>query len=230
MFGKIGERIFPEKRRPEEKRREHLKEGIEPIRAYVGTPEQFQQHPGKEKEIEDTGSETYGISPVNGLNKLSKYFVNCTGLIAAGQDKKTSENISFTSHNDPGFFLFNEKNKNKFIEELGRRLGDLKKRSADRTIDAVIFGGNYLDYPENSKKEYVESVRLLSWEVRQALGFEPLIIVGPKSTAGGEDIFYDNGNRQLYAIRSKVGKSSTESFYPSELDRKIKEWDKELGD
>ncbi len=229
MFEKIGEKIIPEKRQPEEKRRpEHLKKGINPITACVGTREQFRQEPGKEKEIEDTVSETYCISSVNSLNKFSKGFVNCTGLVAVGLDKKTGENISFVSHEDPGFFLFNEKNKNKFINDLRQRFEELQKRSAGRTIDAIIVGGNYLNYPEHSKKEYIESIRLLSEEVTKSLGFEPLVIVGPKTTGGGDDVFYDNEHRRLYIMRREVGKSTTESFHPSELDSQMKKWDKEL--
>lgn len=228
MFKELREKIFPEKRQEPKDVREHLKKSINRIMACIGTPEQFKQYPDKEKEIEDTCSETYGISSVNSLNKLSKKFVNCTGLVAVGQDKKTGENISFVSHGDPGVFLGNEKDKQKFINDLRQRFEELQKRSAGRTIDAIIVGGNYLDYPEHSKKEYVESIRLLSEEVTKSLGFEPLVIVGPKITGGGDDVFYDNKQRRLYIMRPKVGKSTTESFYPSELDSRMKERDKEL--
>lgn len=230
---------------------EHLKEGVNPIIACIGTREQFKQD--KEFDVylkmtsnqserqnvdyygdpielanqnfKNAGAYTYTISPVDNLDKFSEHFKNCTGLVVAGQDKKTGENISFASHQDPYYFL-RERNKNVFMKDLKDQLEELKKRSKEGTIDAVIVGGNYLD-PDaryNYQRDYLASIKLLSEETRQILGFEPVVMTGPKIVSGGDNIFYANGSRRLYIIRPEVGDRSSESFIHSDISAQERRW------
>lgn len=124
----------------------HLKEGIRPIRACIGTPEQFEhtdkQFFQKKREVEDIlfedtllkghrhnvdyygackdltaknfkcgGRDSYVISTVDNLDKFSKLFKNCTGIIVTGQEKKTGENISFLSHQGTYYKFLNSKHR-----------------------------------------------------------------------------------------------------------------------
>lgn len=253
IIKRLRRKIFPEKHRAE-----HLKEGIKPITVFIDTPEQFRQSFDIEKKFINTwlmtrgerisnidlygnpenlnyqgfkngGEKTYVISQVDSRGKFSKGFTNCTGLVAVGQDNKTGENISLMSHENPGFFLEGEQNKNKFINDLRQRLEELQKKCVDSTIDAGIIGGFYPKW-FFSKTTYIESIKLLSEEVTRAFSFEPLVIAGPKTNGLDEDhVFFDTEQRNIYIMRSDVGKSFNESFYPSDLDNRMKKWNKQLG-
>ncbi|MDD4995879.1 MAG: hypothetical protein PHW15_00165 [Patescibacteria group bacterium] len=233
---------------------EHLREGIKPIMACVGTPDDFPEPIKKVmskenklvnvnfyenfiglslKRFKNAGEYSYVISNINNKNKFSECFLNCTGLIVAGFSKKTNENISFVSHQNPGFFLESENNKKKFSKDLRQRLLKLKDKSLDKTIDAVIVGGNYFSQQGKVNEfgeDYFASIKLLSEEVLKILGFEPVVIIGPKiidRNHGDEDIFYDNKNRQLYIVRLSVDNKTAKSFIPSDLEEQSKNWDKD---
>ena len=128
---------------------EHLREGVPAIMACVGTPDEFRENPGAEKfafyedvfdvpgadnvdyhgrpaflarqNFKNGGRESYVISPVDNLDKFSRSFKNCTGIVVAGYDKKTGENISFLSHEDPGYFLDQETNRSNFVSDFRQR-------------------------------------------------------------------------------------------------------------
>ncbi len=231
--------------------RSHLKKGVRPIMACVETREQLEENPSMELEmflentskLEDAknidyyskpedldkqnfrnaGYESYVISTIDGANKFSKSFKNCTGLVVSGVDKATGKNISFVSHEDPGYFLEGRENKNKFIRDLEHQLREFKERSVEGTIDAVIVGGNYFrrgDY----RMDYLGSIELLSEEVSKFLGFKPLVMTGPKTAHGSDNIFFDNENKRLYIVRPEVGDETTESYMPNEIDKQKKKW------
>lgn len=178
--------------------------------------------------FKNAGRGTYTISPVDNSDKFSKGFRNCTGLLVAGQNKETGENISFFTHQDPYFFLRENEKKNKFVNDLKEQIRELKEKSADKTIDAVIIGGNYFKGKhhddERYRQDYRESVKLLSEEAQKLLGFEPAVITGPKTISGDDDIFYDNEHRRVYIIRPYVGIPSTESFSPNDIKNQEKKW------
>lgn len=233
---------------------EHLKEGVKPIMAGIGTPDQFKSHPGAEEEMfrdinsnksrilnvdyygnpkdlaeqkfKNAGESSYAISPIDNSNKFSKGFANCTGLVVAGQDKETGENISFLSHQDPSHFLEERDNKKgHFLDDLRQRLNELKERSVDGTIDAIIVGGNYFKNEEGYKKQYLGSIKLLSEEALKILGFEPVVMTGPKRVGYGRDnVYYDNEQRRLYIMRPEVGNATTESYVRSKIEEQEKKW------
>ena len=221
----------------------HLKEGIPAIIACVGTHEQFGENPGAEEiafrdrtpEIPETYNvdytkspegRSYVISPISSSDKFSRGYGDCTGLVAAGRDKKNTENVSFLSHQDPKYFLSSEVNQNNFVSDLEQRLSELKQRCNEGTIDAVIVGGSYREeYPE-FQKNYPDSIALLSKEVEKILGFEPMVMTGPKTQKKGgmESVFYQNKERRLYISRPEVGNASTESFVSSAVKDQEKKW------
>lgn len=179
----------------------------------------------KKRDFLNAGWNTYVLSVVDNNNKFSEGFFDCTGLIVAGIDKETGKNISFLSHQDPKEFLL-EKKKD-FIKHLEQRLADIKNRCVLGTIDAVIVGGKYLagnnSKGVSNKKIYLDSIELLSLEIKKTLGFEPVVINGPKKISGKDDIYYDNENRRLYFLRQKVNED-TGSFTQSSIEEEKKKW------
>jgi len=243
---------------------EHLKEGINPILACVGTLWSFHNDgrmvsaivdgkilngqnvdfKGEPKELqkmgfENGGVDSYVISPVDHFDKYSEKFYDCTGLVVAGIERGTAQKISFMSHQNPAYFLNNDNSK--FSEALKKQMRMIEDRCEKGTIDAVIFGGKYAKVKEFKEsdphrdifiKEYLDSIKFLSKEVKDSIGFEPLVIVGPKTFPGGDYVFYDNGGRQLYIVRTEVDKDdmqknefdAAQSFLPSELEKVRKSW------
>ena len=228
---------------------EHLTEGIHPIMTCAGTQEYFKKNatgkenilnskesilyglhdvdyygdPQKLKELKfkNAGSYSYVISPVDNKDKISHEYYNCTGVIVTGHDKNTDQDISFLSHQDPGYFITSDHRDN-FSEDLIHRLNEIKERCIEGTIDAVIIGGNYLPEEPDYQKNYTKSIKLLSDKISQVLGFVPAIVIGPKNTPGPDNVLYENKKRRLYMARPKIGMKSTESFSPTEL-KKVKE-------
>src|SRR3989344_1434835 len=129
---------------------EHLRADIKPIMTCVGTRADFGDHPGpmvifenpKSKKVVNNaghvdyygnsreltnkgfrnhGDYSYVISTIDKQDKFSDGFRNCTGLLVAGQDKNTGENISFLSHEDPGYFLSSD-GKPHFLIDFRERL------------------------------------------------------------------------------------------------------------
>lgn len=238
------------------KPQEHLKEGVKPIIGCIGIPNDFnfdwdtveqrvmeKQFGNSLGEVHDVdyysdpdylkrnnflnnGYSTYVISPVDDIDKLSTRFLDCTGLVVTGIDKKTGKNISFLSHQDPKEFLSD--NKDQFTVHLRQRFAEIKDRCIPSTIDAVIIGGNYITLPKSRspyKQNYLNSIKLLSLETKQALGFEPSVINGPKQDMGEDKVYYDNENRRLYFIRPKVN-PDTGSFVYSDIEEEKKRWKK----
>ena len=237
---------------------EHLTGGIRPIMACVGSysdygvvektaiGEKFSEQLGNTHNVDYDGLSsdlaekkflggegTWTISTIDNLDKFSQGFFDCTGLIVAGRDKETGENISFLSHQDPKKFL--RTNRNDFIVHLQQRLIEIKTRCKPGTVDAVVVGGKYIRIPFDHKgtdidyrQDYLDSIELLSQEVQKTLGFEPVIIGGPKTKRGFSDnIFYKNKDRRLYFIRPRIN-SATGSFTHSGIDEEKGKWE-ELG-
>lgn len=189
---------------------------------YFGDPKELNK-----EGFSNQGKYSYVISVINNQDKFSNKFKNCTGLLVAGQDKNTGENISFLSHEDPDYFLSSEESRQKFMSDLRKRLEEMKGRSADGTIDARIVGGNYfIDKYSLDKftKHYLKSIEVLTSEVSEALGFEPVVVMGPKTIKGQDDVFYDNEHRRLYIMRPVVGDSTSESFIQKEIKDKEGKW------
>jgi hypothetical protein len=194
----------------------HLEKGVKPIMVCVGTPNEFgtdfvkdfdkktkdnpptalnvnylEAHENIERQkFLTNGDQAYVISTVDGLDKGSVGFMNCTGLVVCGVDKITGENVSFLTHQNPiQLFVFN--GKSDFIKHLGQQLKEIKNRCKPGTIDAIVVGGvldsGYKTEDDAYKKDYIECLKLLSGEVIKILGFDPVVVNGPKLTTVGDD-------------------------------------------
>jgi hypothetical protein len=181
------------------------------------------------------GGKTWTISSIDNLNKYSQKFFDCTGLVVTGKDRITRQNISFLSHQDPTKFLKTEKNK--FKSHLEDRLTEIRDRCEKGTIDAVVVGGQYpRDHKDDfhftngrTRKNYLDAIKLISEEVQQVLGFEPVIINGPKLRSDFDNVFYDNKNRRLYFVRPEVN-PDTGSFTNSDIDKEKNKWPEKSDD
>jgi hypothetical protein len=171
----------------------------------------------------------YVISPLNNKGKVSTGYVMCTGVVAVGKDKRTNENISFLSHQFPDIFLPGKSHHGQFVSSLEARLEELKQRSVLGSVDAVIFGGKFYKVGDPFEGEYADSIKLLQNEIRNVLGFDPVVITGPKRykndfEQAGEAVFFDTANRRLYITRPETGDATTESYMPDDIASQTKKW------
>lgn len=214
---------------------EHLKEGIKPIMAGLIDLENLDEESVQRiNEIRDSGENvdwfenssalkergmknpaafTYVISGIDGKNKFSESYGPCTGVALVGIDKKTGENISFLSHQDPEQFL--AKYKNKFSHDLSKSIEKMIHECEPGTVDAVVFGGSADD-----PYEYIDSIKLLGEICKEELGFEPVVLTGPNDyywKGGRTHVYFDTENRRLHIVRPPQGqKISNQSFIPSD--------------
>jgi len=160
------------------------------------------------------GNKTYVISTVDSSDKFSSTFRNCTGLLVSGIDKKTGKKISFLSHQEPTTVLTYKKEM--FKKHLKDRLDEVKDRCNPGTIDALIIGGNYDSSNSSSffTKGYFGTLQLLSNEVKNSLGFDPVVVNGAKRVDGEDvgvyedSVYLDTENSRAYLFRPKVDYNS----------------------
>ncbi|MEX2436691.1 MAG: hypothetical protein WD471_00830 [Candidatus Paceibacterota bacterium] len=151
----------------------------------------FQYGEDKEKGIKSDGIETFVISPISEENLFSDKYLNCTGTVGIGRDKKNGKEIAFLSHQDPEYLLHKDpKNVEKFIEEFSKTLNELVDKSEDKTVEVSIFGGNDDPLDSLSKKtsDYKKVVEILNKTTRDIIGYEPTIIEGPNHGEGAIDV------------------------------------------
>lgn len=177
------------------------------------------------------GKMAYIISPIDNCSKFSIEYKNCTGIVAVGIDKETNENISFMSHQNPSYFLLDDKEK--FVRDLNQRLFEMKERCEVGTVDIRIFGGQFLkvkEFDENHKiqdlfkGEYIASIKLLCNQVENQFGFSPDIVTGPKFDKGQDLVAFDNEKRRLYLTRGIKDSRFTNNFNAKEIDEHSNSW------
>lgn len=198
------------------KPRTHLSsriEGARPIFACVGTPDDFEKSgfsPEQPLQILGLGNDAQNIDSegdtsilkLDESNKYSKAFSVCTGLVVTGISRKTGKNVSFLSHQNANDVL-----EGKFISSLRKLLNEINDECEPGTIDAVVIGGYNVGGDNYTKKNYLNSIKLLGKEVKKALKFEPMVVNGPKIGANKrDDIYYDTENRRLFFIRPEVNR------------------------
>lgn len=199
------------------------KEGTQNVDWFAQPEKLDEQHfiHGGEKE-----ERTYVISPLNEQDKFSHEFINCVGVVVTGKDKETGNNISFFVHATPLAIISDDHVhvKERFIGDLHSQMEEIKKRSVAGSIDAVMFGGNYLKMETATMGEYIKMMKLVSGEMNKDLGFEPVIMTGPKTGLGEDNVYYDNKNRRLHIVRPETGVDSSAGYLPKDIMKKEKEW------
>lgn len=184
---------------------------------------QFVDFDGSEKyftknKIRNAGLGTYMISESNDRNKYSEGYFNCTGLVVVGEDLESGKQISFMSHQNPSNFL--HRSKEKFIQDMVDAFNELKEKVKEKSIDVVIFAGQ-----KNSSRDYESSVQLLGELFKKEFNLEPTVMTGPNSVSfSSTEVYFDTQNRRLFIIRPLQKNKLNESYTPTELEQKRKDW------
>jgi len=223
-------------------RYEHLAEGFQPIMACVGTREEYGEELSEIKNIEKVGHNvdldsdtedleakdfknggkyTYVISTIDKEPKFTEGVFMCTSLAAVGREKKSGDELSFLTHQNPRYFL--NKKRWIFTKHLQEKIEELEKRCLKGSIDIVIVGGEFND---KRSDEYEQSLKTLSDAVRETLGFEPLVVCGPKDD-GHDDVYFNTQERKLYITRPEYSHYNS-VFKPGEIEEVEKKWEKKL--
>jgi hypothetical protein len=76
---------------------------------------------------------------------------------------------------------------------------------------------------------YLHATKHLGHELKKLLGFEPVVINGPKIIFGYDDVYYENKQRRAYLVRGADNKEAklnpkARDFVPSDLDKYQDEW------
>lgn len=150
------------------------------------------------------------ISQINTRNKFSKWYYDCTGIVAIGKDKETGENISFLTHQHP-MYLLGELPKEKFKQAVNATLEILRERSVQWSIDIVILWGiGYLTWSEDrnfAEKSFWKYTKIIEWLsdiIFSIMGFYPVAVCSPwifRSNDGSKDIFIDTQKRQIHFLK-----------------------------
>jgi hypothetical protein len=227
--------------KPDVLKLEHLAEGVKPIMACMGT---YNEYKGDLSEFNNIGQEVdyfahpsetpedwyrspqkgYIISAIDSDSKFSRRLYQCTKLVAVGIDKNTGAEISFLTHQDP-----QSVDKQPFKDHLKKRLNELKGKCAIGTIDVAIAGGQLNTKYDVGVEDYQKSIESLNEVVGESLGFEPEVIVGPKSL-DDEDAYFDTKNRRLYLVRPERGVKHNASFKPSQIEDMKEKWIEEQNE
>jgi len=222
-----------------------LKEGFKPIMVCIVSPESLDSSTreaisliekdgqcidwwGKKPELEENhisnaGEKTYVISDCNDKNKYSKRYQNCTGIIIVGEEKESNRQISIMSHQNPGKFL--KEKKENFIEDLTKKVEDIKNKSKNESLDVVIFGGilELTDY-----FRYKDSISFLN-EILTKFNLKPVVMTGPNENYiyGATDVYFDTQNRRLFIIRpAQQNNNLNQSYSPDDVKEQKKKWEK----
>lgn len=220
-------------------KREHLKDGENPILASILSAEEFCDFSEKEesrhaavnmaKIMKGIGVDYYGepvnlrsdgmknpekysyvISDCDSQDKWSSGYKSCVGTIMAGRNKE-GMNISNLSHQDFKYIL---NNPTQFNEDMRQSMQKFIALTEDGTRDLVIFGGKRW-FP----KKYVQGIKLLGEMCREEVGFDPTVISGPGYEGDYPmEAYYENDTRHLYLVRPKESENVyLHSFLASEI-------------
>lgn len=240
---------FESSQKPEEKNplhNEHLAEDVRPIMASICdwdniSPDdgsravlddinirgEFVDYDGslsaaKRKNMIQPSEGTYVISDCDAKDKFSIKYWNCTGIVLVGTDKESGAQISILTHQNPEKFL--GEYEEAFRKDLAGKTAEMVSRSAERSIDAVVFGGN-----NQYDGLYEESIEMLTRVCKDTLGFEPVVLTGPNmKNSYGEyaSIYLDTQNRRLYFVRpAQDGNRTNGSYLPSQLKTERRKWE-----
>ena len=229
---------------------EHLAEGFYPIMASVGTYQEhkaaieaintleeikfsghnanFSAHPDL---LDMQGFKTslkggYVISPLDEKAKFTEGLYNCTSLVAVGREKGTGRELSFLTHQKPDKISLD----GDFATDLKSQLQELKDRCEEGSVDVIISGGQFFT---KFIQQYEDSLKILDHLVRDVLGFEPIVIVGPKGEYDKsekkvdvfkDNIYFDTQKRRMYDVRPENQDLYNENFKPDKIKEMEDKW------
>lgn len=218
---------------------EHLREGEKPIMTCVVDSLGFNTKYKHRKEFKNATNVDYSgnrdqlleqgmkvrdlcnyvISPVDTKNKYTFGMYDCVSLVVSGR-RSDGEYVSFLLHRKPG-----SDDERSFTKDLKTSLSEIKALCEEGTLDAVIVGGVYFNFDDGHdspiSKAYINGIQKLGDIVSGSLGFEPVVVggpkIGPNNTSYSDAVLFKNGTRQLYLVRNQ-DETGNESFVPSQVD------------
>jgi hypothetical protein len=173
----------------------------------------------------------YVISGINDHDKISSKYKSCTGIVISGIDKHTQKPISILTHQNPGYIFYGDEDS--FTNSLREKISRFKSRCDEKTIDAVVFGGQLLKFknlPDTNPaqkmitEEYGNSIKLVSDLIKDELGFIPTVVDGPKTSTGFDIALYQNNTRRLFLYRDENAGKFTKAFNASFIDDNYPNW------
>lgn len=175
------------------------------------------------KNIEYSNNNAFVISVLDSSNKYSKNYLNCTWVVAIWESKKTSQNISFLSHQNVASFLKNKQWLDlEFKEKLIKSLVELVKESKKWTIDIIILWWNDLD----EYKEYWDTIKFLDEIISGVLGFSATVVWWPSVNnvtwrKNNKDIVVNTEKRLVYLFKEYWEPADNVNFVANKINEII---------
>jgi len=133
---------------------------------------------------------SYVISAVDSSNKVSENYSPCLGVVVIGSvSYAPSSNVSLLLHSMPMDMSLDS-----FKTDLTGCLAELKLKSLQGTVDAIIFGGN------NKDDGYKRAIRNVVEVVQGTLGIH--VRVFEPAWAGATDVAVDTEHRRVHMMRA----------------------------
>jgi hypothetical protein len=185
----------------------------------------------KKNGFKNSGFGSYLISPIGEGIWHSDHYMNCTAVVAIGRDANTGKEISFLSHQDPRYFADGGAEKaGIFSRELSESLKELKARSQNDTVEALLLGGNYnINAKEEERgylhRHYKQSIEKLRQIIHDSLGFDPKVLTGPNNNVGSETvIIIETQRRKVWIERTNQPPEFDRPYMANTFNEEEKKW------
>ena len=164
------------------------------------------------------------ISDIDEKNKFSTGFYNCTGVAGVGVDAVTGKELSFLTHQDPGYFLKGDFNKANFISGVADKLEELRQKSIPGSVDIVLFGGRSVEDGVEESAEYHDSIELVAQEIEKTFGFQPVVFQPKSIIYGVTNVYLDTAKRHMYLLQIEDEERDGTAFNAQDLSKREEEW------
>lgn len=136
---------------------------------------------------------THVISALNDMDKYSRYYADCIGIVLMGKDQETEKDLSVLTHQDVRSSCIDKDWAPGFKHDLDIRLNEIVKRCGD-SISVCLFGG-YLD--SNKDDIYKEGISFFIEFFADKLGISPQILAFPNKKGEKLDVFLETKKGML---------------------------------
>ena len=172
--------------------------------------------------LESSANNSFVISKLDSSNKYSKWYVNCTWIVAIGESKETLENISFLTHQNNIWFIRDKQKKDLlFKEKLIKSLEELIEKSNEWSIDIVILWWRN----DENFEEYIETIEFLDKIIFQIMWFSPSVVWWPSIDlkAWNKDVIVNTKGRNTYLFKEYSNVYENINFVASNVRSILKE-------
>lgn len=141
---------------------------------------------------------TYVISSCDARDKYTLSLDTCTSIIAIGTDKKTGEQISIVSHQDPSEFT--KKWKSDWEKDIRSSLRQIKERCATESAQCFVVGGLFFE----DDKEFTTSEDMINTACRDIFGTRPTRLSEPENRTKSLHVFLSTQEKVLIVQEAKA--------------------------